>query len=159
MGPKGGGGVKTVDGPTKGGGGGKTVASAGKPKGGLGQKADTPRLTSWFQPVTKPEGKPAGQRLDADERAALQQLLLQHAAQMEDFAALESRDVEHAVAQDKGKAMMSLEVRLLSCCSLAACRKEERRCMLFALPARRLTPPPCGLVLPPRCLILSPPSE
>jgi hypothetical protein len=67
------------------------------------------------------EGKPAGQRLDADERAALQQLLLRHDVQMEAFAALESRDVEHAFAQDQGKAIPPLEVRLLSCCSLAAC--------------------------------------
>jgi hypothetical protein len=86
-------------------GGGKNVAAAGTPNGGLGQKADTPRLTSWFKPAREPEGKPAGQRPDADD---------QHDAQMEGFAALGSRDVEHAVAQDKGKAIPSLEVRLRS---------------------------------------------
>jgi len=112
MGPRKGGGGKKFAAAGTPNGGGKNVAAAGTSKGGgknvaaAGtQKADTPRLTSWFKPAREPEGKPAGQRPDADD---------QHDAQMEAFAALESRDVEQAVAQDKGEAIPSLEVRLRS---------------------------------------------
>jgi hypothetical protein len=112
MGPRKGGGGKNVAAAGTSKGGAKNVAAAGASKGGgknvaaAGtQKADTPRLTSWFKPAREPEGKPAGQRPDADD---------QHDAQMEAFSAWGSRDVEHAVAQDKGKAIPSLEVRLRS---------------------------------------------